>query len=280
MTDQGGRTNLPLRFLKTTRQLKRLLPNGRGLWVPMDHGLSNYPEPGLDGSTMHEVIDAVIQGGANAVILQKGALYHQRVKRPTSAFENFENWIVHLSASTVHNIDDNKVLVGSAYEAYDRGAVAVSGQVNLGTDYESMMLNDLGRLTEEAWDIGIPVLGMIYPRGKNLRINPDDPTKGVAHAVRIAYEIGCNVAKVPWTGSVESFRIVTSAAPIPVLIAGGESGPTMEDTLTMVRASMEAGGAGTCMGRRIFGSDDPLNTTRALRAIIDGSSVDEALSFL
>ena len=278
MTDQGGRTNLGLRFLKTKSQLNRLLPNGRGLWVPMDHGLSNYPEPGLDGSTMHEVIDAVIQGGANAVILQKGVLSHQRFHHPNH--QDFENYIVHLSASTVHNIDDYKVLVGSAYEAYDRGAVAVSGQVNLGTDYESMMLNDLGRLTEEAWDIGIPVLGMIYPRGKNLRINPDDPTKGVAHAVRIAYEIGCNVAKVPWTGSVESFRIVTSAAPIPVLIAGGESGPTMEDTLTMVRASLEAGGAGTCMGRRIFSSDQPKNTTQALRAIIDGSSVDEALSFL
>ena len=255
-------------------RFQHILPNGRGLWIPMDHGLSGYPEPGLD--QMDEVIDAVIEGGADAVILQKGALTHHVSRTGWGGF------IAHLSASTVHGglRSQFKVLVGSAQEALDRGAVAVSGQVNLGVPHEPEMIADLGRLTEEAWSADLPVLGMVYPRGENLRINPDDPTKGVAHAVRIAYELGCSVAKVPWTGSVEIFRIVTSAAPIPVLIAGGESGPTMEDTLTMVRASMEAGGAGVCMGRRIFGSDNPLNTTRALRAIIDGSSVDEALSFL
>lgn len=255
-------------------RLQHILPGGRGLWVPMDHGLSGYPEPGLD--RMDEVIDAVIEGGADAVILQKGVLTHHASRTGWGGF------IAHLSASTVHggNRSQLKVLVGSAQEAYDRGAVAVSGQVNLGDDYETEMLVDLGKLTEQAWAIDLPVLGMVYPRGENLRINPDDPTKGIAHAVRIAYEIGCNVAKVPWTGSLDSFKMVTSAAPIPVLIAGGGIGPTMEETLSMVRASMEAGGAGVCMGRRIFGSGDPLNTTQALRSIIDGSSVDEAMSFL
>lgn len=255
-------------------RLQHILPNGRGLWVPMDHGLSYYPEAGLD--QMDEVIDAVIDGGADAVILQKGVLTHQVSRTGWGGF------IAHLSASTVHGGQRSqfKVLVGSAQEALDRGAVAVSGQVNLGCPNEPEMIADLGRLTKEAWLADLPVLGMVYPRGENLRINPEDPTKGVAHAVRIAYELGCSVAKVPWTGSVESFRIVTSAAPIPVLIAGGESGPNMEDTLTMVRASVESGGAGVCMGRRIFGSENPVNTTRALRSIIDGSSVDEALSFL
>ena len=255
-------------------RLQHLLPGGRGLWVPMDHGLSGYPEPGLD--RMDEVIDAVIEGGADAVILQKGVLTYQ-VSRT-----GWDGFIAHLSASTVHGGTRNqyKVLIGSAHEAYERGAAAVSGQVNLGDYHESEMIADLGRLTEEAWSIDLPVLGMVYPRGENLRVGPDDPTKGIAHAVRIAYELGCSVAKVPWTGSLDSFRIVTSAAPIPVLIAGGGIGPTMEETLSMVRSSMEAGGAGVCMGRRIFSSDQPKNITQALRAIIDGSTVDEALSFL
>ena len=28
--------------------LSKLLPGGRGVWIPMDHGLSGYPETGLD----------------------------------------------------------------------------------------------------------------------------------------------------------------------------------------------------------------------------------------
>jgi len=255
-------------------RLQRLLPGGRGLWVPMDHGLSGYPETGLEH--MDEVIDAVIEGGADAVVLQKGVLTHH-VSRT-----GWDGFIAHLSASTAHGGPRSqfKVLVGSAHEALDRGAGAVSGQVNLGDEHEPEMIADLGRLTEEAWSIELPVLGMVYPRGEHLRITSDDPTKGVAHAVRIAYELGCDVAKVPWTGSADSFQMVTSAAPIPVLIAGGDAGTTMEDTLAMVRSSMEAGGAGVCMGRRIFGSGRPKHVTQALRAIIDGSSMDEALSFL
>ena len=31
-----------------TAVLSRLLPDGRGVWIPMDHGLSGYPESGLD----------------------------------------------------------------------------------------------------------------------------------------------------------------------------------------------------------------------------------------
>ena len=28
-------------------RLDRMLPNGKGVWVPLDHGASNYPEQGL-----------------------------------------------------------------------------------------------------------------------------------------------------------------------------------------------------------------------------------------
>ena len=55
-------------------RLERLLPGGRGVWIPMDHGISNYPEKGLD--RMDEVVDTCIQSGVDAIVLQKGALTH------------------------------------------------------------------------------------------------------------------------------------------------------------------------------------------------------------
>ena len=29
-------------------RLARILPGGKGVWVPMDHGISGYPEKGLE----------------------------------------------------------------------------------------------------------------------------------------------------------------------------------------------------------------------------------------
>ena len=48
-------------------RLKRLLPNGRGVWIPMDHGLSGYPENGLD--RMNSVIDSVIDSFIHLFVL-------------------------------------------------------------------------------------------------------------------------------------------------------------------------------------------------------------------
>ena len=47
-------------------RLERLLPNGRGIWIPMDHGLSGYPEDGLN--RMDEVIESILAGGAAGVV--------------------------------------------------------------------------------------------------------------------------------------------------------------------------------------------------------------------
>ena len=40
-------------------RLKKILPGGKGVWIPMDHGISNYPEVGLENinSTIKKLID-------------------------------------------------------------------------------------------------------------------------------------------------------------------------------------------------------------------------------
>ena len=52
-------------------RLARILPGGKGVWVPMDHGISGYPETGLE--SMDSLVEAVISGGADAIVLHKGA---------------------------------------------------------------------------------------------------------------------------------------------------------------------------------------------------------------
>ena len=175
-----------------------------------------------------------------------------------------------MSASTAHGGSNSqfKVKVASAEEAFSRGANGVSGQINLGDENEPSMLLDMGQLTAEAHDMDMPVLGMVYPRGPNLAPLPNDITGGVAHAARVAYELGCHVVKVPWTGNAESFRKVCEAVPIPVLISGGPKDGSFANALEIVRYAMSAGAAGVCMGRQVFGAQDPAACIRALREII------------
>ena len=256
-------------------RLERLLPGGRGIWVPMDHGASRYPEAGIEATDA--AVDAAIAGGADAIVLQKGAVSHHANRTGWGGF------VCHVSVSTVHGgaRAQDKVSVATAGECLSRGAAGLSAQVNLGEDAEADMIERMGALTTDAYQFDLPVLGMFYPRGPNLVIDPDDPTGGVAHAARLAWELGCHVVKVPWTGSPDSFSEVASAVPIPVLIAGGPKEAPFTELLGIVEQAMGAGGAGVCIGRQVFGAEDPTSHVRALSAIVhEGESASEAANHL
>jgi len=67
---------------------------------------------------------------------------------------------------------------------------------------------------------------------------------------------------------MESFEIVTSGVPIPVLVAGGEKHDDIEGLLKMVKQSILAGGAGVCMGRQVFSHHDPAAYAKALHDVV------------
>jgi DhnA family fructose-bisphosphate aldolase class Ia len=241
----------------------------------MDHSASSFPENGLMDSD--SAVDAAIEGGADAIVLHKGPIsYHV-------ARTSWGRFVCHSSMSTIHGGQraQEKVTVSNAKECLSRGAIGISGQVNLGDPAEPEMILRMSNITSEALEEELPVLGMFYPRGPNLRANSSDPTMGVAHAARLAWELGCNVVKVPWTGSEESFRIVTSSVPIPVLVSGGERDVEFSQILQIVEQSINAGGSGVCIGRHVFAAEDPASHIRSLRAIVhDGASAEEAARHL
>ena len=140
---------------------------------------------------MDSVVEAAISGGADAIVLHKGALSHHVDATGWGGF------VCHVSASTVHGgaRSQSKGSVASAEECWQRGAMALSGQVNLGDEAEPEMIEALGALTTESFPLGLPVLGMVYPRGPNLKLADGDETGGIAHAARLAWELGCHVVK-------------------------------------------------------------------------------------
>ncbi len=115
---------------------------------------------------------------------------------------------------------------------------------------------------------------MIYPRGKG--IDPTSP-QAIGHCVRVAEELGADLIKTTYTGDPETFRQITEACSVPVMIAGGEKGGDLE-TLTTIRDAIGAGAAGVCMGRNAFQREDPGRFIGSIcRVVHEGASPADAL---
>ncbi len=108
--------------------------SGRAVIVPLDHGISMGPIPGL--TDMRDTINKISIGGATAVLMHKGMVpYGHRSSGKDIGL------IVHLSAGTGLGTDPNsKVIVTTVEEAITLGADAVSIHINLGADTEPEMI--------------------------------------------------------------------------------------------------------------------------------------------
>jgi predicted phospho-2-dehydro-3-deoxyheptonate aldolase len=251
-------------------RLKRIIKNGKAVVVPMDHGVTNGPIKGLEN--IREMVELVTRGGVTAVLLHKGIL-RQLEKVPDCGL------IMHLSGSTALGPDPNwKVIVGTVEEAVKLGVDAVSVHINIGSEKENEMLKDLGRIAGDCENWGMPLIAMMYPRGKN--IDALDPN-AIAHISRLGAELGADIIKTPFTGNVSTFSKVVEGCPVPVIIAGGPKTETDREALQMVKDSMDAGAIGVAMGRNAFQHEKPMAIVRAVSEIVkNGISVEEALEIL
>nr|HDO81403.1 fructose-bisphosphate aldolase [Candidatus Bathyarchaeota archaeon] len=247
-------------------RLCRITRRERAVIIPMDHGVTNGPIKGL--TNMDEIVGKVVEGGATAVLLHKGIIKH--LCRPPEC-----GIIMHLSASTVLGPDPNwKVRVASVEEAIRLGADAVSVHVNVGSEREPQMLEKLGYVADMCDEWRVPLIAMMYPRGKNIdSLSPD----AIAHASRIGAELGADIVKTPYTGSPETFRRVVEGCPAPIVIAGGPKAETDLDVLRMVRGAMDAGAIGVAMGRNAFQHENPAAIVKAVAEIVlNDAEVEEA----
>ncbi|MCK5108607.1 MAG: 2-amino-3,7-dideoxy-D-threo-hept-6-ulosonate synthase [Methanosarcinales archaeon] len=247
--------------------------SGKTLIIPMDHGVSEGPINGL--ANIGDAINNAAEGGADAVLVQKGMVAHGH-----RGYGHDIGLIVHMSASTSLGPDpNNKVRVCTVEEAIRLGADAVSVHINVGSDTESDQLEYLGSVADDCDYWGMPLVAMMYPRGRGIP-NQHDPTV-VALAARTGAELGADIIKTNYTGDPESFRTVVDGCPVPVVIAGGPKTNTDREFLEVIRDAIEAGAAGAAAGRNVFQAEDPARMTRAISSLVhDNISVDEALKIL
>jgi 2-amino-4,5-dihydroxy-6-oxo-7-(phosphonooxy)heptanoate synthase len=222
------------------------------------------------GSALNHLVGQLATNGADAVVLHKGSA---RFVDP--AWFTQTSLIVHLSASTAHAPDpDGKVLVGTVEEALRLGADGVSVHVNIGSREEARQIADMALVAEACDRWNLPLLAMMYPRGPRVA-DPKDPAM-VSHAVAVATEIGVDLIKTYYVGSDAEMLRLTSACPVPILVAGGPQAGDEEAFLGYVDAVLRGGAAGVCAGRNIFGSPNPGAAVRRLASRVHGDVMPAA----
>lgn len=257
--------------IRTERIVDR--ESGRSVIVPMDHGVSSGPIYGL--RDMRIAVNAIAEGGANAVLVHKGIVIagHRGYGKDIGL-------IIHLSASTSLGPDPlNKVIVATVEEAMRLGADAVSMHVNVGAENEAEMLEDLGEMAMVCEEWGMPLLAMMYPRGE--KVESEHSVEMVKHVARVGAELGADMIKTNYTGDPDSFKDVILSCPVPVIIAGGPKANTDAELLKMVEDALAAGAAGISIGRNVFQHSNPTDMTRALCKVVhEGVSAEEAMEML
>ena len=248
-----------------TNRLQKLYRHSDKLFiVPMDHGISLGPVTGL--ADIDKTVKAVFKGGADAVIVHKGLVRYLT----DSIGSNEGELIIHLSASTALAPvaqSTRKELVSTVEQAIRLGATGISTHVNLGSNFEADQLKDMGLVAEECEKWGMPLLAMMYVRDGS-KEHEFDGAK-IAHAARVAEELGADLVKVNYSGSEESFKQVINGVKIPVLIAGGEKMTSDEVILTMIKESLQAGAKGVSIGRNVFQHKDATSLSMKIREILD-----------
>lgn len=249
---------------KAVRLARLSRPNdGRFLFIPLDHSVSDGPVASVTGFT--KLVQDIARGGADGIVVHKG-----RARMITPSLLTQCALVVHLSASTVHAPDvDAKVLVGDVEDAIRLGADAVSVHVNIGSDTEAAQLADLGAVATACDRWGIPLMAMVYPRGPRI----SDPTEPglLAHVVNIAADLGVDLVKTVLATPVERMAEVVASSPLPIIVAGG--GGTEKSLFEFATSALAAGCCGLAVGRRVFTSPAPRHAVRELAAIVHGRAL-------
>jgi class I fructose-bisphosphate aldolase len=207
-------------------------------------------------------LQPLLAGGPNAVIAHPGML-----RQLPATLAPRTGLVLHLSSGTsLSRRGHLKVLTASVTDAIRAGADAVSVQLTLGVPEESAMLADVGRVCSTAAEWGMPVLVMGYVKD----VEDDRAPAAIAHAARIAAELGASVVKVPFTGSAETFAPVVAGCFVPVVVAGGERSDSWSSVLQMVSQALSVGAAGSCIGRNVFQHPEPLKALAELSNLVHG----------
>jgi putative autoinducer-2 (AI-2) aldolase len=234
---------------------------GRTVMLAFDHGYFQGPTTGLERV---DLSIAPLAPYADALMLTRGILR-------TSIPPTHRGGVVLRASggpSILKDLSHERIALDMD-DAVRAGAHAVAVQVFVGGEHETDSVENMTRLVDAGYRLGMPVLG-VTAVGKELTRD----ARYLGLATRICAELGAQVVKTYYVE--DGFEQVTAGCPVPIVMAGGKKLPEL-DALTMAHRAIAEGAAGVDMGRNIFQSDAPMAMIQAVASVVHrGSGPQEA----
>ena len=233
----------------------------RTVMLACDHGYFQGPTTGLERIDLNIAPLAPV---ADALMLTRGAL---RTSIPTT----HRGGIVMRASGGPSILKElsNERLVLDMEDAVRMNVHAVAVQVFIGGEHETQSIENMTKLVDAGYRLGIPVLG-VTAVGKELTRD----ARYLGLATRICAELGAQFVKTYYCA--DGFETVTAGCPVPIVMAGGKKLPELE-ALEMAYRAVQEGAAGVDMGRNIFQSESPASMIQAVAKVVhDGARPEEA----
>ncbi len=255
-------------------RLARLLhhESKNSIVAAMDHAAVLGPIPGIIDP--RETVKLLAKGKPDTFFMPNGV-----IKQVYPYFiENDIPFMVSIDTCVEMGPEpDYFMLSDSVQHALQLGASGVSMHVLVGPENTSDMLKGLAKIAEDCDNLGMPLMAIMYPRG----FKDDHALEHVKWAARIGAELGADIVKTYYTGSTESFKEVTDACPIPVMLSGGAITDKPAEFLKVLKSVIDAGGRGCAVGRNLWQYKDPLKMLEAIKVVVHkNGSVEQALEEL
>lgn len=254
-------------------------PSGNAVVVALDHGLGLGSPEGFDAP--EETLDRVLKGDPDGVLVGPHFARHYRDRLRAADVDVVLTADV-VTWSTSPGRDHGEDLWTPAFDPdflRELDPVGVKTVLVFGRDDADTFRRNveyIGELAERLRGTDIPLVVEPVMWGERIPDQLETDPEYVADALRMGWELGADILKAPYTGSVDSFEPIVSNAPVPVMILGGPASGTTRAMLESVEGAMDAGARGLMIGRTIWKSDDPARTVAALTQIVhEGASVSE-----
>jgi class I fructose-bisphosphate aldolase len=251
----------------------KLLTNMRCILLAYDAGLEHGPADfNLTSIDPAFIVQLAERAKVNGLVLHHGIAEKYFPKKE----EKKVPLIIKLNGKTnLRGGEPASFEVCSVDRALRLGADALGFTLYPGSEYEPVQFQQFGAIVEKAHRLGVPVIAWVYPRGAGVEPNS---TPTIAHAARIALELGADFCKIHYNNDFDGFKwAVKAAGSCRVLVVGGEK---QEDLpfLKYVREVMDAGATGIAVGRNVWQHEKPEKMLAAIKEVVyRNKSPEEAL---
>ncbi len=247
-------------------RLSRIVRKGKIMLLAMDQGLEHGPKDFNSKNINPDyVLDIAAKGGFTALAIGKGVAY-----KYLEPYAGQVPLILKLNGRTSIVPKESVYSAPNATveEAVKLGADAIGYTLYVGSPQEAKMFHEFGMIHAKAKEYGMPTVVWAYPRGMYVKDEKDPAV--IAYAARAAAELGADIVKVNYPGSVDGLKQVVHAAQKTHVVISGGSKESDADFLAKAKSALSAGAAGVAVGRNVWQNDHPLAISAKLRKVIFG----------